>query len=136
MTLVAYLTTLVIKSSRKRPDGDKTANMVTASSVVIILAIWFVVKGRGLWLPVVRRLLLVTAPAYIDTVSSVEIIAALGMGYFTLQILGYIIDCYWGNITPQKNPVKLFLFVSYFPQLTTGPISRYSQLKPEADGKP
>ena len=38
-------------------------------------------------------------------------------------------DCYWGNIKPQKNFLKLFLFVSYFPQLTTGPISRYEQLK-------
>ena len=31
------------------------------------------------------------------------------MGYYTLQVLGYIIDCYWENVIPQKNPFKLFL---------------------------
>ena len=36
------------------------------------------------------------------------------MGYYTLQVLGYIIDCYWENVIPQKNPFKLFSFCGLF----------------------
>ncbi len=51
------------------------------------------------------------------------------MGYYTAQVIGYILDVYWDNIKPQHNPFKLFLFVCFFPQLTVGPISRYEDLQ-------
>ena len=55
--------------------------------------------------------------------------AALGMGYYTAQVIGYILDVCWENTAAQKNPIRLFLFVCFFPQLTVGPISRYNDLK-------
>ena len=79
---------------------------------ILILVIWLVVKGRGLWYPVLAKILGALKPSFMDCVNAFQPVAALGMGYFTLQILGYVIDCYWGNEEPQKNPLKLFLFVS------------------------
>lgn len=42
--------------------------------------------------------------------------------------MGYIIDVYRGTCPAQKNLFKLALFVSFFPQLVQGPISRYNDL--------
>lgn len=129
VTIIAYAVSLLIEKSRGKNRDSKMAYVVTVLAIAVILLIWFVVKGRGLWLPIALRTIGRIRPAFVDRLSGIQIVAALGMGYFTLQILGYIIDCYWENIEPQKNPLKLFLFVAYFPQLTTGPISRYAQLE-------
>ena len=60
---------------------------------------------------------------------SVQIIASLGVSYYTLQLVGYLLDCYWKVGIVQENLVKFALFSCYFPQMTSGPISRYKQIQ-------
>ena len=57
-----------------------------------------------------------------------DIFLPLGISFYTFQTMGYIIDVYRGKYKPEKNPFKLALFVSFFPQLIQGPISRYDDL--------
>ncbi|MBE5932446.1 MAG: MBOAT family protein [Lachnospiraceae bacterium] len=59
---------------------------------------------------------------------AVDMIIPMGISFYTFQTMGYIIDVYRGKHEPQKNPFKLALFVSFFPQLVQGPISRYGDL--------
>lgn len=129
-TLIAYISTTLMTWKRKKSEqGTKGLLVITIIAIFANIAIWFVVKGRGLWAPVAYRYVALFHSEKIEYLANAQIIASLGMGYYTLQVLGYIIDCYWENVKPQKNPLKLFLFVAYFPQLTTGPISRYIQLE-------
>lgn len=60
--------------------------------------------------------------------SFVNIIVPMGISFYTFQTMGYIIDVYRGTSKPEKNLFKLALFVSFFPQLVQGPISRFSDL--------
>lgn len=60
----------------------------------------------------------------------VDMIVPMGISFYTFQTMGYIIDVYRGKQEAQKNPFKLALFVSFFPQLVQGPISRYGDLAP------
>lgn len=55
----------------------------------------------------------------------------IGISFFTLQAISYVIDVYRGNVTPQKNPLYLGMYISMFPQLVAGPIVRYSQIEQE-----
>ena len=57
-----------------------------------------------------------------------KILLPLGISFYTFQSIGYLVDCYFGKVEAEKNIFKLGLFVSFFPQLVQGPISRYSQL--------
>lgn len=59
---------------------------------------------------------------------AVDMIIPMGISFYTFQTMGYIIDVYRGKHAPQRNPFKLGLFVSFFPQLVQGPISRYDDL--------
>lgn len=129
MTAIAYTASMVMSKVREKEKVSRTPTALTILSIAIIVGIWFVVKGRGLWYPILEIFFKAANPEYLAKINSIQIVAALGMGYYTLQVLGYIIECYWETIELQKNPLKLFLFVAYFPQLTSGPISRYSQLK-------
>ena len=52
----------------------------------------------------------------------------LGISFYTFQSMGYIVDVYREKTPAQKNPLKLLLFVSFFPQIVQGPISIYDQL--------
>ena len=52
----------------------------------------------------------------------------LGISFYTFQSMGYIIDIYRGQYKADKNIAKFALFISYFPQIIQGPISRYDQL--------
>ncbi|NLJ41840.1 MAG: MBOAT family protein [Clostridiales bacterium] len=52
----------------------------------------------------------------------------MGISFYTFQTMGYIIDVYRGKYSPEKNIFKLALFVSFFPQLVQGPISRFDDL--------
>lgn len=54
-------------------------------------------------------------------------LAPLAISYYTLQLLAYLMDCYWGQQRCEKNFFKFTLFVCYFPQMVSGPICRYSQ---------
>lgn len=58
----------------------------------------------------------------------VEFVLPLGISFYTFQSMGYLIDVYRGSCEAEKNPWKFALFVSFFPQLLQGPISRFHQL--------
>lgn len=127
-----YIYCICLNSNDKKDAGgaknDSKIKTIFVTAILINIALWFVFKGKELWQPVGHEILRYTYISGMDRLLNLPLISALGMGYYTLQILGYMIDCYWENIEPQRNPIKLFLFTAYFPQLTTGPISRYSEL--------
>lgn len=52
----------------------------------------------------------------------------MGISFYTFQAVGYLIDVYRGTVQAEKNPFKFALFVSFFPQLIQGPISRFGDL--------
>lgn len=57
-----------------------------------------------------------------------EIMLPIGISFFTFQGISYIVDLYWGNTTVQKNPFRIALYISLFPQLIAGPIVRYKDI--------
>lgn len=60
-----------------------------------------------------------------------KFIIPLGISFYTFQSIGYLLDVYWEKVRPEKNYFKVLLFVSFFPQMTQGPISDYQQLSNE-----
>ncbi len=60
--------------------------------------------------------------------SPVNFILPMGISFYTFQTMGYIVDVYRGSVTSEKNFFKYALFVSFFPQLVQGPISKFTML--------
>ncbi len=66
-----------------------------------------------------------------------DLLLPLGLSFYMFQSVGYVIDCYREKYPPQRNPLKYALFVSFFPQMVQGPISRFDQLAPQLlEGRP
>jgi D-alanyl-lipoteichoic acid acyltransferase DltB (MBOAT superfamily) len=64
------------------------------------------------------------------SLKTVDLIVPMGISFYTFQSLGYVIDGYRDKQQAQRNPFKFLLFISFFPQLVQGPISRYGDLAP------
>ncbi len=67
--------------------------------------------------------------AFILHKSALAWIFPVGMSFYSLQIVSYLIDIYHDRVKPQKNIFKYGLFVSFFPLIIQGPVSRYGMLK-------
>ena len=58
---------------------------------------------------------------------------ALGIGYFTLQLVSYLCDVRRGRILPEKKYARLLCYASFFLSITQGPFNRYDALMPQLD---
>lgn len=55
----------------------------------------------------------------------------IGISFFTFQAIGYLLDVYHRRCEVETNVVTYGLFVSFFPQITSGPISTAGELMPQ-----
>ncbi len=55
----------------------------------------------------------------------------LGISFFTLQAVGYLCDVNSGKIAAERSFLDYSLFVCFFPQLVSGPISKAADLLPQ-----
>ena len=55
----------------------------------------------------------------------------LGISFYSLSAASYLIDVYRGEQAPEQSFWRFLLFLSFFPVIVQGPISRYGQLAPQ-----
>lgn len=77
---------------------------------------------------------------FLDTFSNVlglensitlNLIIPLGVSFYTFQALSYVFDVYRGVINAETNFVKLTAYLSFFPQITSGPIVKARSFLPQ-----
>jgi alginate O-acetyltransferase complex protein AlgI len=62
-------------------------------------------------------------------VPDLELPLPIGISFYTLQALSYVVDVYRKEVPAQKNPFFLGMYISMFPQLIAGPIVRYATIQ-------
>lgn len=60
-----------------------------------------------------------------------RIIIPIGISYFTLQAIGYLINIKMGWEKPEQNIFRLLLYFVYFPKFISGPIERSNHFLPQ-----
>lgn len=95
------------------------------------LAIERSASRKAWWLFVVAsfNVVILALLKYIHPWSS--IIVPLGISFYSLQAISYVWDVKRGTIPAERNPLKLALYLIFFPTVMQGPISRYGQLGPQ-----
>lgn len=84
-------------------------------------------KSHMVWTIVINLGLLVFF-RYSVYVGIRDLIVPLGISFYTFMTIGYAHDCYGKKIIPCDNIFKYALFISYFPQITQGPIGTYQNM--------
>lgn len=107
----------------------KKKGIIIGSCIILNIGIWFIIKELPWLFETINRLLTkFSAPITMPTLS---LLVPVGISYFTLQAIAYLIDVSKGEIEPEKRFWKYLLFLSWFPSIVQGPISRYKQLTPQ-----
>ncbi len=55
----------------------------------------------------------------------------VGLSFFILKSMAYVIDCYRGKVNQQRDFIQYAVFVGFFPILPAGPIERAGHLLPQ-----
>lgn len=97
--------------------AKKGRNLLLFAAIVLSAAPLLISKMGTLFYSVVLRS------------SSPSWIVPLGLSFYSMQMIAYLADIYKEKIAPQKNFLKYYLFISFFPQLLQGPIPRYEEME-------
>ncbi len=62
---------------------------------------------------------------------AIQFMLPVGISFYTFQTLGYLIDIYRGKYPAERHFGYYCLFVSFFPQILSGPIGRGDVLLPQ-----
>ena len=54
-----------------------------------------------------------------------------GLSFFAFMAIGYCADVCRGTAGPERNPLRIALFLGYFPHLMQGPIDRWGDAAPQ-----
>lgn len=97
--------------------------VITVASVIINIGLLAVLKYTGFTISIINKL---TG----DNPISFEAnwILPIGISFYSLQVVGYVIDVYRNKYQCEKNFFKYLLFVLYFPHILQGPIARFDKL--------
>ncbi|RME88186.1 MAG: MBOAT family protein [Anaerolineae bacterium] len=102
---------------------------------------------RFLWLGLSLNLLPLFLFKYLDYLAwqlsrmltlpaiSLKIVLPIGLSFYILQGISYLLDVYQGQIAPSKRPTHFALYLAYFPKLVSGPIERARTFLPQLTEK-
>ncbi|MDD3948746.1 MAG: hypothetical protein PHT43_04715 [Anaerolineaceae bacterium] len=94
--------------------GKKIANwLAIVSNVAFLLAFRY--------LPFFTNILASITGAELP---KIELPVLLGVSFFVFSAISYQYDIYYNKIAPQKNIADFLLYISFFPKLLQGPITR------------
>ena len=122
----------------RQPDGAGR-KMILALGVVVNLLVLFYFKYAsfiidsingicGTSLHVVNYFTLASNSMLGTNFVTDRIVLPVGISFFTFQAISYCVDVYRRQIEPVKSVLDFGFYVSFFPQLIQGPISRYDDM--------
>lgn len=106
---------------------EKSTRPAVVAAVLVNLGLLFVFKYLTFTLGVANQL----GAGFVIPVIRLPI----GISFFTFQAMSYVLDVNRGRGQVQRSPLKVGLYISFFPQLIAGPIVKYETVAAEIDGR-
>ena len=124
MTLLTWRGALMISQT----ENVKIKNRVTAVCIMIPAAVLILFKENSFFINNINHIGRLFGMNF--GFRPPEWSFPFGISYFTLILIGYLLDVRWGLIEhPQENPWKMLVFAGYFPHLASGPFTRYNEIQ-------
>ena len=121
-TLLTYGLALSLEGART--DGQKRGKLLLGVLPLVLILVFFKTAN-----PVIQKLNeMVDAGRLSIQPLTLTILLPAGISFYFFQSIGYLIDVYRGKIAAERHFGYYALFVSFFPQLLSGPIGRADSL--------
>lgn len=123
---VTYYGGTYIDKAKKKEDSLQ-ARRLLAVALVINVGMLFALKYTNFFTSNINSLLEIFGVSF--EIPLVNWTAPIGISFYTLISVAYLLDVYWGTTSTCKSPFKTALFISYYPLLTSGPVIKYQNMK-------
>jgi len=120
ISLIVYFFSLKINSSNIHSRKYLCAGILLVSSVYVYFKVYAEVFNNFLF-----------SRGTFQDMSILADAIPLGISFYTFQAISYLVDVYKKIVPPERNPLYSILYLTFFPQLTAGPIERASHLLPQ-----
>ena len=114
---VNWICSLIIESG-----SDRTRRLTLFTCVALNLLALGYFKYQGFLLTNINSLTGLSLPVR-------ELSLPIGISFYTLQALSYVVDVYRREVPAQRSVLYLGMYVCMFPQLVAGPIVRYQTIQ-------
>ena len=125
VTFVTYFFALLIE----RNENDRPKKLLIACGSLLALLPLLVFKYYNF--------IITSSNELLESIHCTTVLPGLnwavpiGISFFTFQAVGYLMDVYYQRIKAERNWWDYMLFVSFFPQIMSGPISKAKDLLPQ-----
>ncbi len=130
--IVILLTTVVSYFSARgieQAGSTKRKKEILLIGVLVTLACLLIFKYTNFALnSVFKALQLFAVPVQRTTL---DLVMPIGISFYTFQMVGYIADVYTGKIKAERHFGQYALFVTFFPNILSGPIERAANMLPQ-----
>ena len=118
------------KDERKeyKQKGKKKRFRILLLALCLNFGILAVLKYTGFTLDAINGVFGIFGVGGGELIPVPELILPLGISFYTFRATGYLIDVYRSKTNVENNIFRYALFVSFFPLILQGPISRHSSL--------
>ncbi|MDE7277448.1 MAG: MBOAT family protein, partial [Lachnospiraceae bacterium] len=124
-TLLTY--TLALSLEKAQTAGQKKKALLLGVLPLVLVLVFFKTAN-----PVIQHLNNMISEGRLSLQPfTMTILLPAGISFYFFQSMGYLIDVYRGKIEAEKHFGYYALFVSFFPQLLSGPIGRADSLLPQ-----
>ena len=125
--LASYICAILIE----KQDVIKKKKIIMATGVVVTLSLLLVLKYLNFALYTVAKVLNRLSIPMQET--TLRLIMPVGISFYTFMAVGYIVDVYKGKTQAVRHFGKYAIFVSFFPNISSGPIERAEHFIPQID---
>lgn len=124
-TVVSYFSAIVIE----RTENTRRKKWVLVLGILVTLSFLLVFKYTDFALNSVWKVLQLFAVPIQKT--TLNLVMPIGISFYTFQMVGYIADVYTGKSKAEHHFGHYALFVTFFPNILSGPIERASNMLPQ-----
>ncbi len=105
---------------------QKKKRWILLGTILFNVAFLFFFKYLGFFTRVTNQLLQV---AHVDVCFKIiKCAAPIGISFYTLQAISYLVDVYHEKFVAEKKFFKVMLYLSFFPTIVEGPITRFQEV--------
>ena len=105
---------------------EKKKKKILFVTIVWNVLLWFAIKVLPWCGNIVNSLVTIFVDgAWIEWPA---FIVPVGISYYSLMAISYLVDVYKGKVEKEDNFFKYLLYLTYFPTIVQGPISRYDKV--------
>jgi len=108
-------------------EQDRRGLLWAGISFNVLILFFF--RAANFFLPQLERLL--ERLGISAHTGGLQILIPLGLSYYVLQIISYLIDVYRGQLKAESDFVDFALYLAYFPKFIAGPIERARSFLPK-----